>query len=130
MRSIKTKLILAISILVIFLFSITALLLIDEKRSELSQDIYSNARAFSELTSPRIIDLYESLLKEKSFVIFNREIKDVFKKNEDIAEISVYTFAGEVLYDSSQEKDRQYEGDKREIADPDLAARVKASLPS
>ena len=70
MRSIKTKLILAISILVIFLFSITALLLIDEKRSELSQDIYFNGRAFSELTSPRIVDLYESLLKEKSFCNF------------------------------------------------------------
>lgn len=130
MRSIKTKLILAISILVIFLFSITAILLIDEKRSELSRDIYLKARAFSELTSPRIIDLYDSFLKEKSFVIFNREIKDVFKKNEDVAEIRLYTFAGGVLYDSSQEKDRQYGGEKRQIADPDLTARVKASLPS
>lgn len=130
MHSIKTKLIFAISILVIFLFSVTAVLLINEKKRELSRDIYVKARALSELTSPRVIDLYNSFLKEKSFVIFNREIKDVFNKNEDIAEIKLFSFSGEVLYDSFSERERQYEGDKRKISDPDLTARVKASLPS
>lgn len=130
MRSIKTKLILALSILVIFLFSVTALLLIDEKRKELSRDIYLKARSFSELTTPKIVDLYESLLAEKSFVIFNREIKDIFRKDEDIAEIQLATYGGETVYDSTQERDRAYEGPARKIEDPDLFARVKASLPS
>lgn len=130
MHSIKTKLILALSLLVIFLFSVTALLLIDEKKKELSRDIYTQARAFSELTTPKIIDLYQALLAEKSFVIFNREMKDIFRKNDDIAEIKLVRFSGEVLYDSSQERDRAYEGQMRKVEDPDLAARVKASLPS
>src|SRR3989338_2834725 len=98
MHSIKTKLIVGLSVLVIFLFSITALLLIGEKQKELSRDIYVKARSFSELTAPKIVQLYESLLAEKSFVLFNREIKDIFRKDEDIAQIKVFNFAGDVLY--------------------------------
>lgn len=130
MNSIKTKLILAISMLVIFLFSVTALLLIDEKKKELASDIYVKARSFSELTTPKIIELYKTLLAEKSFVIFNREIKDIFRKDEDVSNIRIYTFGGDVLYDAEEEKERAYEGDARMISDPDVAARVKANLPS
>lgn len=130
MHSIKTKLIVGLSVLVIFLFSVTAFLLINEKSKELSRDIYLKARAFGELTTPKIIDLYETLLAEKSFVIFNREIKDVFGKNEDIAEIKVYSFAGNVLYDSSAERERVYEGPERKLDDLDILARVRANLPS
>jgi hypothetical protein len=43
--------------------------------------------------SPKVVDLYESLLAEKSFVIFNREIKDVFQKNNDVAEIKITSFS-------------------------------------
>lgn len=130
MHSIKTKLIVAISVLVIFLFSITAFLLIDEKQKELSLDIYLKARSFSELTTPKIVDLYKTLLAEKGFFIFNREMKDVFGKNEDIAQIKLYSFSGDILYDSEVERERPYEGDVRKIEDPDLAARVKTNLPS
>lgn len=116
--------------MVIFLFSITAVLLIDEKQKELSKDIYLKARSFSELTAPKIVDLYTSLLAEKSFVLFNREIKDIFRKDEDIAQIKIYTFAGQILYDSAVERERAYTGDPRAVEDPDLKARVKAGLPS
>lgn len=130
MHSIKTKLLLGISIFVIFLFSITAFLLIDEKERELARDIYVNARNFSELTSPKIVELAETLLAEKSFVIFNRDMKDIFKKNEDIAAVRLVTFGGQILYDSTAEADRAYEGPVRNLKDSMLAARVKSNLPS
>lgn len=130
MRSIKTKLILGLSLLVIFLFSITAVLLISEKTKELSRDIYSKARSFSELTSPKIVQLAETLLKEKSFVLFNREIKDVFAKDEDVSVIRIASFAGGLVYDSETERDRGYEGAERKLEDADLRARVKSNLPS
>jgi HAMP domain-containing protein len=115
---------------VIFLFSVTALLLIDEKKKELSQDIYTKARSFGELTTPKIADLYSSLLAQNSFVLFNREIKDVFRKNEDISAIRVANYSGELLYDSVQEEQRAYSGPPRTLADRDLQARVQATLPS
>lgn len=130
MRSIKTKLIVAVSALVIFLFSVTAFLLIKEKKNELSVDIYHRARSVSELTTPKIIDLYRDFLAEKSFVIFNREIKDIFRKDEDISAIRIFTFAGEAVYDSTLEQNRQYEGEDRSIRDSEVLARVKANLPS
>lgn len=130
MHSIKTKLILGLSILVIFLFSITAFLLIDEKKKELSRDIYLKARSFSELTAPKIVDLATSLLAQNSFVIFNREIKDIFRKNEDISVIRIANYSGEISYDSAQEQDRAYSGPPRSIVDPDLAARTQATRPS
>lgn len=130
MHSIKTKLIFALSSLIIFLFIITAFLLIDEKRHELSLDIYNKARSFSELTAPKVIDLYESLLAENSFVLFNREIKDIFAKDEDVSAIKIASFAGEVYYDSTIEQTRAYKGEKRTVQDQDLSARIKANLPS
>lgn len=130
MHSIKTKLIVGLSILVIFLFSVTAVLLIGEKQRELSRDIYIKARAFSELTTPKITDLYKTLLKEKSFVLFNREIKDIFNKNEDVSQIRLYSFAGEIFYDSSVERDRAYDGPIRFANEPALLKRIKTSFPS
>lgn len=122
--------VLGLSVLVIFLFSVTALLLIDEKQKELSADIYLKARSFSELSAPKIVDIYKNLFAEKSFVIFNREIKDIFRKDEDISAIKIYNFTGEVLYDSVSENERAYEGPVRLITDQDLQARTKAALPS
>lgn len=130
MHSLKTKLIAGISALLVFLFSVTAVLLMREKRNELSRDIYVNARAFSELSTPKVVDLYTSLLAEESFVIFTREMKDVFNKNEDVADIALHTFAGQTLYDSSTERERHYVGDERQVENPILAERIKATLPS
>ncbi|MBP9717783.1 SpoIIE family protein phosphatase [Candidatus Gracilibacteria bacterium] len=128
--SIKTKLSIGIIVLLFVLFTVTAVLLVFEKRNELARDIYTNARSYSELTSTKIIDLYKNLLAEKSFFVFNREIRDVFKKNSDITAIDVYSYGGEILYDSEQEKERVYEGEPRFLDDEQLAARIKAQLPS
>lgn len=130
MRSIKTKLIFGLSIVIVFLFTITAMLLVSEKERELSNDIYLKARSFSELTTPLIIDLNKTYLQEASFVLFNRGMQDVFKKNEDIQAIKIAKFNGEVLYDSEAEKDRQYEGPARAFTDEKLLTRLKAANPS
>lgn len=130
MFSIRAKLVLGISCLIVVLFSITALLLIGEKKREISHDIYIKARSFSELTAPKVADLYTSLLSQNSFVLFNREIKDIFRKDEDISNITLTSFAGEVLYRSSEERDRAYEGAKRTIDDTYLITRIKSGFPS
>lgn len=130
MRSIKTKLIFGLSVVIVFLFTVTALLLVTEKERELTNDIYLKARSFAELTTPLIMELRKTYLAEDSFVLFNRGMKDVFKKNEDIQNIKIAKFNGELLYDSSVEKDRQYEGPPRSLADPQLLTRLKATNPS
>lgn len=130
MYSIRVKLVLGISALIVILFTITAFLLINEKEREISHDIYTKARSFSELTAPTVADLYSSLLSQNSFVLFNREIKDIFRKDEDISAITLSSFSGEVLYNSAEEKDRAYEGEKRVLQDLSVLTRVKSSYPS
>ncbi|MCC7196923.1 hypothetical protein IT413_01865, partial [Candidatus Peregrinibacteria bacterium] len=51
MHSLKTKLVLTISILIVVLFTLASGLFIAEKQKELTNDIYVNARSFAELTA-------------------------------------------------------------------------------
>lgn len=130
MFSIKTKLSIGISILITLLFALAAYLLISEKRDELAHDIYINAQNFTELTSKRVTTLYETLLKEYSFVLFNREMTDVFRKNTDVSAITLYTYSGTILYNSQTEKERQYAGAPRTVKDTSLLTRIRAQLPN
>lgn len=130
MHSIKTKLILAVSILIIFLFGTAGYMLIDEKEKELTSDIYLRARSFAEMSVSEIISDYEEFLKEGAFVFFNREINDIFRKNKDISEIVLTSYTGEILYSSVEERQRQYVGKKRIIEQKDFLERIQAVHPS
>jgi len=130
MRSIKTKLILANSLLVIFLLGVTAFLLVDEKERELTGDIYVKSRSFAELTVADVVKNYEQFLKEDAFVYFQRALSDLFKKNEDISKISVFSYKGEYLFDSEQEKDSRYQGEPRLLDNQALLIRIQARNPS
>ncbi|PIZ75044.1 hypothetical protein COY05_05210 [Candidatus Peregrinibacteria bacterium CG_4_10_14_0_2_um_filter_38_24] len=124
--SIRSKLILAISLLVIVMFSIAGMLFINEKKTELANDIYANALAFSRLTSSTVAYNYDLYLAQNGFVYFNKEIKTIFDQNADVSVIKVLNFSGEVLYDSSADTDKKYDGEKRVIKDEDLLSQVKA----
>ncbi len=130
LRSIKTKFIAVISVLILLLFGLTGLMLLKEKSLELSQDVYWNAKSFAELTVDDIVELNEDFLQEDSFFAFNREIKSVFKKNEDIEKIYLVTYSGDVVYDSALEWNRQYSGERRSIEDEGTLERVQARNPS
>lgn len=113
--NIRSKLILAISTLVVLLFSVMAYLFIQEKKVELAHDIHLNTLAFSRLTAESISQSYELYLKENSFVYFNRELKSVFEQNDDVDQIRVVSYEGEVLYDSEVDLDKRYEGNDRVV---------------
>ncbi len=130
MHSLKTKLVVTISLLIVILFSLAAWLFINEKSTELTYDIFKNARSFAELTAPSIVNDYHLLLAQKSFVYFNRNMNDVFAKFQDLADIRVVSYVGDVLYDSKTERDKQYEGDKRVIDDDMLLKQMKSRFPS
>lgn len=105
-------------------------LLLKEKSLELTYDIYKNAKSFSELTAADIVELSENYLEQDSFLTFNREIKSVFKKNDDIESIYIATYSGDILYDSTTELTSQYSGSERLITDYDSLDRVQARNPS
>ncbi len=130
MRSIKTKLTITISILILVLLTAAAFVLLNEKRQELTSDIYKNARSFAELTAPDIVNDYNLYLSQKSFVYFNRNIKEVFQKNIDVEWIKIYKYNGELVYDSITEAVKQYEGDQRRADDGQMFESIQSRNPS
>lgn len=124
--TIRSKLIVAISALVIVLFATASYLFIKEKKVEFSEDIYVNALAFSRLTAPNIAYNYELYLTQNSFVYFNREIKSIFEQNDDVAEVDIVSYNGEILYDSDEDKDKQYFGEPRTIEDSSLIEQIRS----
>lgn len=130
MRSIKTKLILVVSIFVITLLTAVAYFMIDEKQRELTHDIYLRAQSFAELSVERVVTLEQTYLESESFVIFNREMQSLLHQNSDIENLSIVTYAGNLLYDQATESDRQYSGPQRTVTDMDELDRLRAINPS
>lgn len=130
MHSLKTKLILTISALIIVLFALTAFLFLSEKSRELTYDIYTTSRSFAELTGPDIAAKYSLYLPQKSFVYFHREIQNLFQKFPDLASIQIASYNGELLYDSKTEQEKQYEGSGRKINNAQLVEQIHSRNPS
>lgn len=122
MRSLKTQFIVAISLLIVAILSVNAFFMIQNKKTELTGDIYHNAKSFVELTAERIINNYELNYLSKSYVNFDRELGNVQALNEDIDEIRITNYQGEVLYAAEDAEELKIEGEMLE--------RVQSNLPS
>ena len=129
-NSLKTKLVLSISILIVILFTLTAFLFISEKSKELTQDIFTNAKTFAELTASNIAGDYNLYLAQKSFVFFNRNLKEDFRKFTDLAGIKVISYSGTILFDSKTEESQQYSGLPRVVDSENLLKQAQSKLPS
>ncbi|MFC1748491.1 SpoIIE family protein phosphatase [Pseudomonadota bacterium] len=126
MHSLRTKLVLTISALIVVLFGLASWLFIGDKQTELTEDIFKQARAFGELTATETVNDYNLFLAQKSFVYFNREIQDLFSKFSDLESVKVISYNGEMVYDSETEQEKQYEGTSRALEVQDLLAQVQA----
>lgn len=126
MHSLKVKLVATITLLIIILFIISTWLFLREKTTEMTLDIFTNARSYAQLTSKTIVTDYELFLPQQSFIYFNREIKDVFAKFQDLNAIQIVSYDGKVLYDSLMENDKQYEGPDRIIEEINLLNQIQS----
>lgn len=129
MKSIKLKLVLGITGLIVAVMSISAYLLIDQKEIELKNDLFESTNSFAELTADDVVDFYNLYLSEGSYVYFNREIQNLFQRNNDVNFLKLYSYAGNLLFDSDEESERQYQGDVRVISGQQME-RVQSQLPS
>lgn len=125
LHSLKSKLILGISVFVVLLLTVSAFLQVQEKQKELINDIAVRARSFAELTHDTIVGDYKLYLIPNSFVYFNRDVQDILANNEDIPWIQVVSFGGEILYDSRQDTEKKYEGVTRLVTDQNELDQIK-----
>ena len=80
MKSLRTKFIFAITGLIILTVLGTATVLVNQKKLELEEDIFLNARSFAELSSPKIVNLIETSFKDQNALFFTRDINTLLKK--------------------------------------------------
>lgn len=123
--TIRSKLILTISLLMVVVFMIAANLFINEKKMQMADDIYVNMKVYTKLTAPNVANYYDLYLKENSFVYFNREIKQIFEQNENVDTIRVLSYDGDILYDSGFDVVKKYQGDARKV-DKELLKQIKS----
>ncbi len=120
LRSVKSQIILATSLIIIAILGATAYLVIDQKTKEINQDIYSKAVSFAELTNERVITNYENNYQQSAFAHFDRDMADIYSLNEDITGMSIYNYNGNALY----------EAEVRGALSPEDLERVQAIYPS
>lgn len=130
MRSLKTKLVITICLLIIVLFGLTAYLFVREKSRELTGDIFANSRSFAELTAGKVVNDYNLYLAQNSFIYFNREIQDVFNKFADLDGLKIVNYEGAVVYDSKSDQEKQYQGEPRKVDDKLLLDQIQSRNPS
>jgi len=125
MKSLKTKFVLIMTLLIITIIAVTSGTLVFQKMTELQSDIYINARSFAELTAEDIVQLQDKYLASNSFLFFDRDLDETVKKNSDIKGVQIYDFSGKVLYNYKEETQTQYSGEDRKIS-PELLLRAKS----
>ncbi|HJN84791.1 MAG TPA: SpoIIE family protein phosphatase, partial [Patescibacteria group bacterium] len=128
MKSLKAKFSLLIAILIIVVIGATSGVLVQQKRVELIGDIYTNSRAYGELTASDIVGVGTLYLPDKSFIPFQRDLTEILKKNSDTLGVKIFTFSGEVLYDYETEELTQYDGEARVVEDPTRIKSANASV--
>jgi serine phosphatase RsbU (regulator of sigma subunit) len=126
LKSLKSKLILGISVFIILLLTMASFMQVREKEKELTNDILIRARGFAELTADKLVNDYKLYLIPNSFIYFNREVQDTLAKNEDIAWVQVVSFDGKILYDSQQDREQKYQKEDRLIDKAGLIEQVKS----
>lgn len=125
-NSLKAKFTFAFGTLIVVLFTALGVFMVNSKANEISIDIAQNTQSFARLTSGTILDKYEELLEPGNFIPFSREINGILRRNQNISGLLISTYAGEVVYDSGEESEEQYSGDKRVISDQSYLDRVQA----
>lgn len=124
--SLRLKFVIVITFFTIILMGAVAVLFIREKTREISQDIFVNQTSFAELISPQVLAANELYLSQKSFLLFNREMKNIFEKNVDLSNLQFANFQGELLYDAQMETEKQYDGLTRVITDGNTLKQIQS----
>jgi len=100
MRSIRSKFIVYISLLVMGVISGTGVLLIKGELINVQTEIFHNFRSYSELTNQSILESYKTYYLQENEIYFERDLAETLAKNQNADGFSLYDFNGELLYQS------------------------------
>lgn len=124
-KSIKIKLAIAASLLVIIIISVYSLVTVMNRRVQLKDDIQSGVVNFAQMTVAPICQSY-SIYYTSGYFKFRGIIANIFRMNDNIVEIQIIDVNGVVMFDSRQmDAERSAIVRKPESYESDLMERVK-----
>lgn len=122
MRSIKTKFVVAISLLIVLVFTANALLMVQQKATESKKDIFISVRNFTQFTTKPIIADFDAYFR--SGVKFNESVQKILSLSEEVVNLQVINYNGEIIFDAVADRDQRYQGEPR-LVDKQLLERVQ-----
>ena len=128
MFSLRHKLILALTLLIVLILGTAAVLFVREKQSTLIADSFSSTRHFVEYTADKLADDYKLYWQQKGFVFFNREVASLLAKTSVVTALRLYSYDGTLLYDSSTELQKPYVGNPRKESDESVLTQIRSKL--
>lgn len=128
--SFRLKLVLSISLLIVAILTSTSFIFLKDKEKTLATEIFRDVVTFAELTSPKYLQAHDLYLQQEGFVYFKSLVAPLTDSNREVKDVRLMSYDGEVLYDSATEKEAQYEGDKRVLADEQMLQQIQAFYPS
>lgn len=124
-KSLKIKLSMAASLLVIIIISVYSLVSVITRREQLKKEIQDGVGAFAQMTVSPICQSYY-IYYTSGYFKFRGILANFFRMNDNIIEIQIIDVNGEIKFDSKQ-MDRVYSSGfgKADKYEPDLMERVK-----
>lgn len=130
MKSLRTKLTLLISFLIILVIGVNTGIVLQQKYRELNEDIFRGAVSFAKLVSRDVVQTYRLNYSTNSFLKLPGDIKNLLELNLDISNVKIAEYNGNLSYDFLAESTEKYQGEQRVVTDPVLLTRIKSNIPS
>lgn len=130
MFSLRQKLVIAITLLIVLILGTAAFFFVQEKQNGVVQDAYYTVKSFSEIQTDALVDDYEQYWLQKSTIVFTQHVQDALKKSEVTPAVKIYAYSGELLYDSSVDHDQPYAGAPRLEHDAVILSQIQSKFTS
>ncbi len=127
MFSLRQKLVAAITLLIVIILGAAAYFFVQEKESGLVQDSYYSAKTFAEIQTDVLVENYEQYWLQDNSIRFNQEVQNILKKSDIVPSVKIYAFSGELLYNSSTDRD-VYTGKPRIEQDSMMLSQIQSKM--
>lgn len=126
MFSLRQKLIVGITLLIVLILGTAALFFIREKEEGLVKDSFYSLSAFTDLQSSPLLQGYEQYWLQKNYSQFAQRVEQALGSLDTVSNVQLYTYAGELAYDFQLDRDKPYVGESRATKDALLLSQIQS----
>lgn len=128
--SFRFQLIFAFGLLMTIFIVVGSYVIYSDKKATLEGNLKESVYHFTLANSQNVVDVYKRYY-ESAFLSFKREIQNIMELSPDVVGVRLFSYNGEVFYDSQIEHDTRYTGDEqRKTENKELLDRIQMLTPT